>query len=68
MKKVGIITINDNTNIGNRLQNYATNEFLMQQGLYAENIVNFSKFNENSNGLKNMIHILKEFICSQKKI
>lgn len=67
MKKVGIITINDNTNIGNRLQNYATNEFLMQQGLYAENIVNFSKFNENSNGLKNMIHILKEFICSQKK-
>ena len=28
MKKIGIITINDNDNYGNRLQNYAVQEIL----------------------------------------
>lgn len=41
MKKVGILTINDNTNIGNRLQNYATQEFLKELGLEVETIQNF---------------------------
>lgn len=41
MKKVGILTINDNNNIGNRLQNYATQEFLKELGFEAETIQNY---------------------------
>ena len=40
MKKVGIITINDFNNYGNRLQNYALQEKLLQLGLDVENILN----------------------------
>ena len=29
--KVGIITINDNNNYGNRLQNYAVQEFMKKE-------------------------------------
>lgn len=40
MKKIGIITINDYKNYGNRLQNYATQEVLKSLGCEAETIVN----------------------------
>lgn len=40
MKKVGIITINDYSNYGNRLQNYATQEVLKSLGCEVETIVN----------------------------
>lgn len=42
MKKIGIITICDNRNYGNRLQNYASQEFLKSLGLKPETIVNRS--------------------------
>lgn len=38
--KIGIITINDNNNYGNRLQNYATQEVLKTLGCEVETIVN----------------------------
>ncbi len=38
--KVGIITINDNTNYGNRLQNYAVQRILEENGIQAETIRN----------------------------
>lgn len=40
MKKVGIIIINDYSNYGNRLQNYATQEVLKSLGCEVETIVN----------------------------
>lgn len=40
MKKIGIITICDYTNYGNRLQNYATQEVLKSLGFEVETIVN----------------------------
>ena len=33
MKKIGILTINDYTNLGNRLQNYAVQETLKNKGI-----------------------------------
>ena len=39
MKKAAIITINDNDNYGNRLQNYAVMKIVESLGLRAENII-----------------------------
>lgn len=46
MKKISIITINDYTNYGNRLQNYASQEVLKSLGFHVETTVlrNNSKF------------------------
>lgn len=40
MKKVAILTINDNLNYGNRLQNYAVQEVLKKNGVKSETINN----------------------------
>ena len=40
MRKVGIITLNDYSNYGNRLQNYALQEFIKMNGLDCETILN----------------------------
>ena len=40
MKKIGIITINDFSNYGNRLQCYAVQEYLREKGFIVENIYN----------------------------
>lgn len=42
MKRVGIITINDYSNYGNRLQNYALQEIIKSLGCECETIVNDS--------------------------
>ena len=49
--KVGIITLNDNNNYGNRLQNYALQQFLTQQNVETETIVtqNIVKVKRNIN-------------------
>ncbi len=41
MKKIGIITITDYVNYGNRLQNYASQELLKSMGFEVESIVNY---------------------------
>lgn len=43
MKKIGIITITDYVNYGNRLQNYASQEVLKSLGFEVETIVNVPK-------------------------
>lgn len=40
MKKIGILTINDDGNFGNRLQNYALQEVLKKKNLKVETILN----------------------------
>lgn len=42
MKKIGILTINDYSNYGNRLQNYALQELLKSLGFNVDTIVNLS--------------------------
>lgn len=44
MKKIGILTINDYNNYGNRLQNYALQEVLKSLDLNVETIVNKTSF------------------------
>ena len=56
MKKIGIITITDYLNYGNRLQNYATQELLKSLGFEVESIVNYPvKVEDDSLGLKKRI-------------
>lgn len=45
MKKIGIITINDNNNYGNRLQNYAVQKKLEKLGMQSETIKNIAELN-----------------------
>lgn len=47
--KIGIITINDNNNYGNRLQNYALQETIKKMGIEVETIKNISTLNSNKN-------------------
>ena len=55
MIRVGILTINDNSNYGNRLQSYAVQEFLKREGCIVENIQNIDDFYN-----KNYYKIIKE--------
>ena len=48
--KLELITINDLTNYGNRLQNYATQKFLQKKGFQVENIVDESYYPMAGNG------------------
>ena len=45
MKKLGIVTIIDNNNYGNRLQNYATQTILNKMGIENNTILNTVTFN-----------------------
>lgn len=58
-KKVGIVTINDNDNYGNRLQNYATQTVLESLGINAITIKNRNRFNNRYN---NKITMLKKIL------
>lgn len=44
--KLGIVTINDNDNYGNRLQNYATQEILKSINIEPKTLINSSSLNE----------------------
>lgn len=58
MKKVGIITITANENYGNRLQNYALQEYLKLFDIDVETVWP-NKFNYNFK--KNVLYFLKLF-------
>ncbi len=76
MKKIGIVTLNDNYNYGNRLQNYAVQEFLLEhfQDIDVETIRNFPITNKKCGRLENIIRIIrrngfefKRYLKSDKK-
>ncbi|OPJ55313.1 polysaccharide pyruvyl transferase family protein [Alkalithermobacter paradoxus] len=46
MKKIGLFTINDYNNYGNRLQNYATQEYLKSLGFEVETVKNFTAYSK----------------------
>lgn len=49
MKKVAIITIFDNNNFGNRLQNYAVQHLLNNKGFLVETLPNYVEYNSTNN-------------------
>lgn len=59
MRKIGIFTINDYNNYGNRLQNYATQEVLKSLGFSVETVINSTQYNTRENSI-NKIEKLKE--------
>ena len=63
MFKIGIITINDNNNYGNRLQNYAVQEILKKMGGNPETIKN----NVRLNNKVNMCVFIRKYISFVQK-
>ena len=62
MKKIGIITINDFGNYGNRLQCYAVQHYLESMGYSVENIYNtYRRSGFIVNSIKKVIQLLKYF-------
>lgn len=59
MKKVAIITLYGETNYGNRLQNYAVNKYLTQQGFECETLI----FKEKVSLIDFLKEKLKKIIC-----
>lgn len=55
MKRIGILTIIDNDNYGNRLQNYSVQKVLMKYDFYVETILNEPFSNTKKNYLLRMI-------------
>ena len=55
MKKVAIVTLSDNNNYGNRLQNYAVGKFIEKLDCEVESITNIS-------GLSNIKFKIKNFL------
>lgn len=67
MKKVGIITIYDNDNYGNRLQNYATQEILHKNNIEGITIKNNSLSNHKSNNIiKNILGTIRPYLALVK--
>ena len=71
MKKIGIITLSDNNNIGNRLQNYATTYIFKKMGYKPYTIWIYNTFN--AQNIKQYIKYLRKkikdiFIKRRRKI
>lgn len=68
MKNIGIITIIDYTNYGNRLQNYATQEVLRSLGFSVQTIINQPQpkiSNINSTNILSKIYKLRKFTVKE---
>lgn len=77
VRKIGIVTIIDNTNYGNRLQNYALQKFLSGYSCVTETLINETRFNNKKNYylgylksiIKNTInHFNKDEECSLMRV
>lgn len=67
-KKVGILTINDYQNYGNRLQNYATQEVIKSLGFEVKTIVNKTEYIKSKNNKKISNRLKRIIKMSPKKI
>ena len=62
-KKIGIVTIIDNTNLGNRLQNYAVQKYLENNNYEVETIKNYPSINYKiDSSLKYKVKYLKSIL------
>lgn len=64
MRKIGIITVNDNDNYGNRLQNYAVQFILEKNNMKSITLKNNSTLNSRNNFILRII----KFVLKKKKI
>ena len=64
--KIGVVTINDNYNYGNRLQNYATQIFLNKLNFDCVTIKNKPLLNKKKNNLEYILRNIKSFLCRNK--
>lgn len=64
--KIGVVTINDNYNYGNRLQNYATQSFLNKLNLDCVTIKNKPLLNKKKNNLEYILRNTKSFLFINK--
>ena len=67
MKKVGIVTIFDLNNYGNRLQNYAMEQIFLKKGVIPTSIV-LKKYNDMFKYDNRMSHWIKKYMFSYVKI
>ena len=73
--KAGIITIIDNNNYGNRLQNYAVQEYLKKKNIDTSTLKNVEELNFRKNFIYRIIkytyraikHFLKKILKKEKK-
>lgn len=65
-KKVGIVTINDNDNYGNRLQNYAVQEVLKKYECDAVTIKNIPQLNNKDKILLRFIKYILKSLTKKK--
>lgn len=68
MKKVGIVTIYDTNNYGNRLQNYAMQEVLSKMGVEVETLRNYANTNKEDNRIIHTLKRIKNGLQRVKKI
>ena len=69
MKKIGIITIIDNNNYGNRLQNYAVQETLKKFNQYEiETIKNEPRLNKKVSKFKYFLKWIKSILANAKNM
>lgn len=69
MKKIGIVTIFDNNNYGNRLQNYAVQRILEKKGYNCISIKNDVKMNnKNTSIIKSIVSKVKFYYRKNKRI
>ena len=66
MKKVGIVTIIDDNNYGNRLQNYAVQEFLKKNYIQPVTIKNNPTLNTKDKYIFRLIKYLKETLLKKE--
>lgn len=63
MKKVGIITIIDNNNYGNRVQNYAVQQILKKMNIHeVETIQNEPRLNKKTSKIEYLLRIIKTIL------
>ena len=62
MKKVAIVTIYDNNNYGNRLQNYATQEVMRKLNFDATTLKNSYLLNKDCTNAKYIVQVIKFYV------
>lgn len=67
MKKVGILTINDDNNYGNRLQNYATQEILKKRNMDVTTILNIEGMKGINFWKRKIKNVIKRFLIMKPK-
>ena len=68
MKKIGIITIIDNENCGNRLQNYALQEYLKRMGFEVTTLKNDKLLNSKEKFNINCLKYIKKKVTNYYKV